>query len=327
MAKMTKNGLGENGETSLETALQAIYGSADHPLKIGDIEIPCYVLEDNTRVLVRSSMLTALDMKAGSASAGLQGDRLTKFIGTKSLRDYVPSKLEAAINNPIRFRTPKGQEAYGYEATVLADLCETVLEAKEKGKFNHQQDHIAKRCQILIRGFARVGIIALVDEVTGYQAARSRQALEEILAKFISDELLAWAKTFPDEFYEQIFRLKGLRYSQISSKRPRYVGSLTNDIVYQRLAPGVLEELKRITPKDEKGRRKHKYFQRLSESDGQQKLREHLSNVITLMRASPNFPVFYRLLNRALPRYKGNSIQGTLDLEVDSNYDQATEND
>ena len=29
-------------------------------------------------------------------------------------------------------------------------------------------------------------------------------------------------------------------------KRPQYFGVLTNDVVYKRLAPGVLEELKRV---------------------------------------------------------------------------------
>jgi hypothetical protein len=40
--------------TKIETktkALEAIAGAAGRPLKIGDIEIPCYVLEDKTRVL------------------------------------------------------------------------------------------------------------------------------------------------------------------------------------------------------------------------------------------------------------------------------------
>src|SRR4051794_37179851 len=98
-----------------------------------------------------------------------------------------------------------------------------------------------------MRGLAHVGIIALVDEATGYQYDRARMALEEILEQFISKELLKWAKMFPDEFYHEMFRLKGWEYPQVSTKRPLQAGKLTNDVVYKRLAPGVLEELKRVT--------------------------------------------------------------------------------
>jgi hypothetical protein len=154
-----------------------------------------------------------------------------------------------------------------------------------------------------MRGFARVGIIALVDEVTGYQEVRARQALEEILRKFISNELASWVKTFDDDFYRHLFRLRELTYSEVSSKRPSYIGKITNDIVYERLAPGVLDELRAITLRDEAGRPKHKYHQRLTENYGYHKLREHLASVITLMKASSNWTTFYHLLQRSLPKY------------------------
>jgi hypothetical protein len=48
--------------------------------------------------------------------------------------------------------------------------------------------------------FARVGIIALVDEATGYQEVRDHEALQEILKRYISEELLVWVRTFPMEF-------------------------------------------------------------------------------------------------------------------------------
>ena len=88
------------------------------------------------------------------------------------------------------------------------------------------------------------------------------------------------------------------------TRRPKHFGHLTNDIVYKRLAPGVLEELRRLTPKTKSGHRKHKYFQRLTDDVGHPKLREHLASVITLMRVSSDWATFYKLLNKALPKYK-----------------------
>jgi hypothetical protein len=302
-----------------EEIVRATHGSPDHPLRFGDLEIACYVLEDGRRVLNQGSMISALGMSQGSASSIIsRGDRLTKFAGGKALQPYVSEELLQLISVPIKFRTPSSSGiAYGYEATVLTDICEVVLRAREDHRLQKQQEHIAKQCEILVRGFARVGIIALVDEATGYQEFRARQALEDILRTFISEELLKWARTFPDEFYRELFRLRNVRYSEVSSKRPSYIGTLTNDIVYERLAPGVLEELQRVTPKDEKGRRKHKYFQRLTEDIGNPKLREHLSNVITLMKASPNWTIFYRLLQRALPKYPKVGDQLLLPLGAD----------
>ena len=282
---------------------KATHGSPDHPLRIGDIELPCYVLDDGRRVLVQRGMLTGLDMRQGTAGRGT-GDRLAKFISSKSINPYVPQHLADVITEPIRFRMPTGNEAYGYEATVLADLCDAVLEARKKGKLNYQQEHIAERCEILVRGFARVGIIALVDEATGYQYDRARRALEEILDRFIEDELGKWMKRFPNEFYRELFRLKGLQFVPFPARKPMYVGHWTNDVVYKRLAPGVLDELKRLTPRTNRGYRRNKFHQWLTEDVGHPKLQEHLASVIALMKASDDWDQFKKLLDRALPIYK-----------------------
>ena len=284
--------------------IQATHGSPDHPLVLGELEIPCYVLEDGQRVLVQGAMIKALGMSHGGSNRDryASGDRLARFAHNKSLEAFMSDSLREKIEHPLRFKTPHGSKANGYEATVLADLCETVLQARDAGRLQSQQQHIAVQCDILIRGFARVGIIALVDEATGYQEFRARQALEEILQQYISTELMKWVKTFPDEFYRELYRLRGLTYHQVSTKRPAYLGKITNDIVYSRLAPGVLEELQRITPKGKSGGRKHKFHQRLTSDVGHPKLQEHLLSVITLMKASPNYDYFYRLLQRALPR-------------------------
>lgn len=118
----------------------------------------------------------------------------------------------------------------------------------------------------------------------------------------------SWVQTFPDDFYRELFRLRGLDYPQATVQRPQYFGHLTNDIVYKRLAPGVLGELKSVTPRGEKGRRKHKYFQRLTSNVGYPKLREHLGSVVTLMKLSDDWHDFTRKLDRIHPRV-GDTLQ------------------
>ncbi|MHC5773959.1 P63C domain-containing protein [Nostoc sp.] len=282
-----------------EKMLKAEYGSDEQPLRIADIEIPCYVLEDGRRVITQGGMIQALGIARGSVR-GRGGERIAIFVTGKNLSPFISKGLRDVSTAPIIFKPPRGNTAYGYEATVLADLCDAVLEARRAGALQKQQMHIAERCEILVRGFARVGIIALIDEATGYQAIRARNDLNKILEAYIAKELLPWTKMFPDEFYKELFRLRGWEYNPVSVKRPILVGKLTNKIVYKRLPSGVLEELKQKNPVVN-GRRRHKYFQFLTEDIGNPHLSKHLAAVIALMRASSNWKVFERLLERAFP--------------------------
>lgn len=282
--------------------LKATHGSEDHPLIIGDMSIPCYVLENGTRVLSQAGFTGALGMaRGGSMIAGM--NRLELFVSRKGISSFVSSELVERISNPIPFITPEGVRAHGFEATLLADICEAVLKAREAGALQTQQLGIAAKCEILVRGFARVGIIALVDEATGFQRDRAATALAEILEKFIAKELQPWVATFPNEYYAQLFRLRGLEFPQDSVKRPQYFGHLTNDIIYARLAPKVLEELKNATPRAPGGRHKHQLHRRLTEDYGHPKLKEHLASVLTAMQLSDDYEDFLKKLDRVKPRF------------------------
>jgi hypothetical protein len=288
----------------LEHLIRATHGSPDRPLRIGDVEIPCYVLADGRRVLAQRGMISALGMTPGGSSYGQ--DRIIKFATQDRLIPFTSDKLKPGTLKPIEFSAPDGRRMLGYEATLLAELCDAVLEARKRGALTKKQQHVATQCEILVRGFARVGIIALVDEATGYQDDRAKDALTRILEAFIAKELRKWVSTFPTDFYKQLFRLRGWRFPDMPSdqrKRPVLVGKITNDVVYDRLAPGVRHELQRRTPRDDKGRLKQKLFQRLTEDVGHPKLREHLAAVTSLMKASDSWQQFMQMLNRALPRY------------------------
>jgi hypothetical protein len=290
-----------------------ICGSPDKPLRIGDVELECYVLEDGTRVLTQSTFLEAIGRHRRPNLKRERDDALPSILQGKAINPYISDEVRAK-SKAITFRLPGAGRASGYNAELLPEVCEVYLKARDDDKLPANQAHVAKQAEILMRGLAHVGIIALVDEATGYQEVRERNALAKILETFIDKELQAWIQTFPPDFYRELFRLRGLEFKAGSVKRPQYFGSLTNDIVYQRLAPGVLDELKRMTPKDEKGRRRHKYFQRLTSNIGYPKLREHLGSVVTLMKLSDDWPDFKRKLDRLHPRV-GDNLQLPLDDE------------
>lgn len=296
----------------------ATHESGDHPLKIGDVELACYVLEDGTRVLSQRGLQTGIGMSTSGGSFGEQ--RLPAFalsIAEKS-KEIIDlharsTALAERLKNPIRFRPPgNGPAAYGYEATTLADLCDVVLAARAAGKLQKQQEHIAAQAELLVRGFARVGIIALIDEATGYQRDRAKDALAKILEAFVAKEIQPYLKTFPADYYENLFRLYNLPYPPEGNKswRPAFFGHITNDVVYSRLAPELLPELKKAASRAEK---KAKLHQWLTQESGHPKLREHLSSVVTIMKLSRTPDEFKRNVNAIHPRFGD-----TLDIDFDS---------
>jgi hypothetical protein len=282
----------------MEKTLRATHGSPDKPLRIGDVEIPCYVLEGGTRVLSGRGMQTAL------ALGQRHGALLKGFLGRENIKQFISDDLAMALSNPIRFIRPGrgGKVAVGYEATMLPEICDALLTARQKNALTPKQLMIAEQCEMLTRAFAKVGIIALIDEVTGYQEVRDRLALQALLDKYLTQERAKWAKTFPDEFYEQIFRLRGWDFKPLTVKRPALIGHLTNDVVYSRLLPGVLTKLQELNPTTE-GRRKDRHHQFFTRDYGFPELKQHILNVIFLMKGSENWKTFHNLLNRAAPKY------------------------
>jgi hypothetical protein len=303
-AKLTSEQKSEQGRRAVEARWgkdlpQATHGSPDRPLRIANVEIPCYVLADGRRVIVQSGMFTALDISQGTANRG-QGDRLTKFISGKAISLYVPDRLRSMIIDPIRFTTTAGGLAYGYEGTVLADLCDAVLEARKMGKLNYQTEHVAAQCELLVRGFARVGIIALIDEATGFQYDRPRRDLEEYLKKFLSESLVRWARTFPNDYFKHLCRLKGVDLRP-DMRLPQYFGHVTNDLVYRRIAPGLLRALKER--RTERGRPSNKLHWWTSDELGHPALLLHLGTVVGLMKIHTNYDDFYAQLDTIAPVY------------------------
>jgi hypothetical protein len=291
---------------------RAVCSSEDTPLQIAEHALDCYVLEDGTRVLSQAGFLRALGRNKRAATRSLEVPPMLQGAGLE--RFLTPEILQKA--QPIAFRTPNGLRASGYRAELLPQVCEIYLQARDAGTLAPNQRAVAKQAEILMRGLATVGIIALVDEATHYQELRARDALARILEAFVAKEIQAWIRTFPDDYYREIFRLRGLEFPRDSVSRPQYFGHLTNDIVYKRLAPGVLDELKRVTLRADDGRPKHKYFQRLTSNLGYPKLREHLGSIVTLMKLSGDWRDFEEKIDRIHPRY-GNTLPLPLDYGPD----------
>lgn len=281
-------------------------------LVIGATSIPCAVLEDGRRVLTENGITNAILGSRSGASKRLKkaateaGALVPLFLAPERLKPFISQEMLDGPLVPVKYMDG-AKAVLGYEASILPAACEVWLRARDADKLQGQQREKAMQAEILMRGLAHIGIVALVDEATGYQEVRDKMALQAILDKFLAKELAAWAKRFPDEFYQQMFRLKGWPFDPGSVARPGIVGKYTVDVVYERLAPGLVDELERINPKSETGSRKSKHHQWLSTDIGHVALAQHLHAVLGFMRACKSWDQFIGMLDIAFPK-KGRTI-------------------
>jgi hypothetical protein len=279
----------------------------DGTIEIAGRKIACAVLPDGKRVLTQETFLSAIgrSRKGKGGQIVSSPDGLPPFLAAENLRPFISGELRQATA-PYFFRSLGGADAYGYDALLLPMVCEVYLTAKDHQKTTRQQEHIVRACNLLTRGLARVGIIALVDEATGYQDVRDRKALQQILDQYIGKELAKWAKRFPDEFYEQMFRLRGWTYDPYSSKRPMAMAKLTVDLVFDRIGPGLTKELKdkELERRQKEGGKRHLH-RWLTPDIGHPALSHHLSGLTFLAKAFPDgdWESFHRAADRVTPKY------------------------
>lgn len=277
-------------------------------LKIGEFEIPCAVLENGTRIFTQTGIAEALIGVRSGASMKLR--RIAKeegraplpvFLAPGQLKPFISNELMDSALAPISYVV--GEKIFdGFEATILPSACDVWLSARQAGALQRQQLDKAFKAEVLMRSLAKVGVIALVDEATGYQKDRAKNALAEILEKFVAKELQPWVKTFPADYYEQLFRLYNLPFPPEGKPqwRPSFIGHITNNVVYDRLAPELLPELKKLASKAEKKARLH---QCLTNDIGHPKLREHLASIVTLLKISKSPDQFRQLVDQVHPRF------------------------
>lgn len=278
-------------------------------LDLNGIRISCAVLEDGTRVLVNRSLANAFGIKGGGAywqkKKKKKGTLLPEYLSAKYLKPYIGEEMMIKLSNPIPYINNAGIETEGIPADLMADICDIYIKAGEKGALSDNQ-HIAENAYKILMSFSKVGIIALVDEATGYQYDRERDELQKILKLYISEELLHWQKRFPDSYYKELFRLNGWEFTIHGiKKRPGVIGTWTNRLIYEQLPKGVLEELKAKTPKNEAGRYSAKLHQSLTIDVGEPHLTQQLNQIITLFRLSDNMEHMWQQFSKLQMRQSG----------------------
>ena len=248
-------------------------------LIMGDVAFSCHVLDDYKRVIVQREVVRALSGK-------VTGD-LKSYLSTTAVSKYLD--LAEIAEKAVTFRIPGTQyEARGYEATLLVEICDAYLKAREDGILVKSQLKIAKQAEIIMRACAKVGIIALIDEVTGFQNYRKDNALRVKLQAFIAEDMQEWARMFPEEFWFELARLENIHYSP--RNRPIRWGKYVMAFVYDAVDKDVGRELRKKNPNPQHGRNHHQWLKEF----GRDRVRDHLNQVLGVMKMCRDMEDFNR---------------------------------
>jgi len=253
-------------EAPAPTEPTVLYSMYHGTLHIGDVEIECHVLNDGRRVLSQREVVRVL---TGGRDSGTLGRYLRRH----------PTFDESRLNGrTIQFRATQTMMATGYEGTLLIELCDAYLDARQQGVLRRGQGELARMAEIIIRACAKVGITALIDEATGYQEIRARNALQMKLQAFIADDLQEWAKKFPDEFWFELARLEGIHYSV--RHRPLRWGRYVMMFVYDAMDEDVGKQLRSKNPNPRFLSNHHQWLKKF----GQDKLQSQIAVTIAIMK-------------------------------------------
>jgi hypothetical protein len=279
-------------------------------LAVGDVTLPVYRLDNGARVFSLKGVVVGL--------IGTEGGQLSEYLKVQALRGFLPSDLRPAEDGsiPALFQFDTGgsgnfKYAVGFPVERFMDLCAAYSLAlqehlNEGSEFTltTRQIAIAKKAIAFERACAKVGIIALVDEATGYQSEREADALQMKLQLFLSEQMRKWEPTFPDELWIEFGRLT--KWSGPVHSRPKYWGKLVMELIYDYLDPDVAKWLKENKPKPQKGKNYHQW---LNEQYGLRMLLQHIWMVIGMAASSQSMQ---ELKERLAHRFGRVPVQLTL---------------
>ena len=282
---------------------------AEGTLWIGEIAIPCAVLDDkeNTRVLSQNGFLKAIGRHPfAPGGTGSSIDDTAPFLRAKNLKPFIDSELERS-SSPLIYLTKNPTAGiagigYGYKGTLLPGVCSVLPSAMTAGKLLPSQIHVGEAARELLKALTNYAIDDLIDKATGFGDMRKMAAIFKILDACVAKEKLQYIKMFDIDFYRLIYKLNNWPFDPENHARPGVIGHWTNDI-YDRLAPGIREELHARVKRNEKGRPKEKLTQYLTKDDGKPRLKELLEGVKALMRYASDWKHFTEMLDVSYPKF------------------------
>ncbi|MHB9154878.1 MAG: P63C domain-containing protein [Endomicrobiales bacterium] len=276
------------------------YATFSGKLNLG-LEVDCYVLNDLRRVISQRGIVSIL-------GGGRESGDLQRYLQNNPLIIN-----DSVAGHAINFKIPGlPTAAMGYDATVLIEICSKYLEAREQNLLKSNQKEIAKRCEIVIRATAKLGIVALIDEATGYQEVRAKNALQLKLQAFIAEELQEWAQMFPAEFWIELARLESIHYSP--RNRPLRWGRYIMMFVYDAIDSDIGKWLRKNNPDPHFKKNHHQWLKDF----GKEKVNNQIQRVIAIMKLCRNMEDFKQKFAKVFAK-------GPVQLSFDDAFSEMTE--
>ncbi len=189
------------------------------------------------------------------------------------------------------------------DCRVITDFCRLMLQLRSIGKIGGAYLQYAQNCERFMVGLADTGLVALIDEATGYRKRRHDE-YKQLFLQFIQDEHTDWLKEFQDSFFDGIYKIYNLpRITK--SQHPRFFGAFIAKYVYYPLANShgaILENLREKNPMFNLNGRQYKHHQFLTEKVGKVALRDHLSKMQAVFALSKDRGAFKRNFKTVFPQ-------------------------
>lgn len=262
-------------------------------IKLGEFELPCYVLNNEMRVLSQREVVKLI-------TGGRESGNLNRYLNARAVQEYLPTKFKAIEvdkdRNTLIFKAGT-TFAHGILASDLVDICNAYLQARAAGALLPQQAKLAEQAEMFISACAKTGIDAIVDEATGYQHFRRANELQEKFNRYLQEEYREWTLTFPRQFFMQLYKLEGMTPPVKVRAYPIRFGKYVMNFIYDTLDPDIADRLRETNPNPGGKRHHHQLFNDF----GYNNLQQHVMAVIGIMKASINMERFKENIAVAFP--------------------------
>ncbi len=274
---------------------QIAYGSDQLPLRIGTLELPCFILTDKNAVFTRSGVQKALGYD------GKSRDWLFDLLSSINKFYPVSGALFEALEKPIVFFASDNPEATleGFSPDTVVNAFRTIVNAKKDGYIGVGQLRHAKAAAAMLAFFEKHPAQPAVEEATGLHFLKDagKSHLRDRLVHLTGDAAYQWIPTLRDDFWDKIFEIHALDWHSLRTD-PEIIAGLLHESVFSRLTSSLSETLRMQIPK-----RAYRRAGKPAISTEHPELRAFLSELLSLLNASANnWTIFLQLLNRIYPK-------------------------
>lgn len=280
----------------METKLPTVaFGSESLKLKIGNVALVCFILDNGQRILTKNSMQKALGYD------GKSDNWLFEFlINVNRLTPVEPVILEA-LGKDILYTTDSSVIKHAISPNLFVEACRAIVKANADGFLYVSEQKFAKAAENIVTNIGDADIEKLIDFASGYDLFKHnhKEALIRFMQSYGNRQYPIWVRSFPDHFLSAIFAFNGWTWKDLNEKSEK-IGAYLNDIVFSRVDDRLFETLNSSKPKM-KYRKQNTQEQYLENED----LRAHTSAIVALIRASErNETILEQLINKSFPKQR-----------------------